>query len=114
MIKIDMPMPDSCARCRFHETYNLKGYCRAAGGRLVRKWDNFTKPKWCPAEAADSVTDWEEVKDLEDGFYGVRDGKVYKLNLPIADPFKNATKVKLPAIRVAQNGDEATEDERTD
>lgn len=52
------------------------------------------------------VTDWKEVKDLEDGFYGVRDGKVYKLNLPIADPFKNATKVKLPVIRVAQNGDE--------
>lgn len=41
-----------------------------------------------------------EVKDLEDGFYAIRNGVVYKLNLPIADPFKNAKKVKVPVIQV--------------
>lgn len=79
-----------------------------ANGQYDKKNANPDFIKGC-----ESYKEWlesqpaQEVKDLEDGFYAIRNGIVYKLNLPIADPFKNAKKVKMPVIQ-AQPAEERT------
>lgn len=65
---------------------------KSASTDFIRGCESYKE--WLESQPA------QEVKDLEDGFYAIRNGVVYKLNLPIADPFKNAKKVKMPVIQV--------------
>lgn len=46
MITIDMPMPESCAECRFNTSEF--GYCNAMPVNFCGQVADKGKPKWCP------------------------------------------------------------------
>ena len=46
MITIDMPMPESCAECRFNTSEF--GYCNAMPANYCGQVADEGKPEWCP------------------------------------------------------------------
>ena len=55
VIKIEMPMPESCGKCRFERDYEVNRFdeghaCILTGGKVQKNW----KPRWCPLKEADA------------------------------------------------------------
>lgn len=55
-IKIEMPMPESCGKCRFERDYEVNRFdeghtCTLTGGEVSKN----VKPWWCPLKEADDV-----------------------------------------------------------